>query len=402
MKSKILISGSYGTGNVGDEIILDRILDQLKEYDITVLSQGLSYTKKNFPQVKVIEQTPSWEIDRILKDLIRLRFKNFWARYQFLLTLIRSDIFWLGGGGLLAEMVPTVLRFYIHQMKLARFFKCKVIIFGVGVGPLKTNAGKKYLQQTIDQCVDHISVRDLESLQLLKEIGVQKKMTIIPDPAYLYPVSKDHPLRSQVVINFYAAFNNPIVWPGQLYRLEKLKELLLITTAHLVDEKKLTVVYLPFGTGADASFAYEMQNAFNAKFPMLKNKVQVANHDNYHDVYKALLNCRWSITMRFHAGLLSLVNSRFSLCIDQQFKTERVLRSMNLEPLLLTLPDGHHKAGNSDIEFSPMTEGIEWVEKNLDDTDKLIDLYIKKNQELLASYYRELHETLKSMVESVK
>ena len=393
-KKKILISGSYGTGNVGDEVILSCLLQQISEYDVTILSQGVDYTKTNFPGYRVVPQTPSWEPIRIVKDLLRFRYKEIIKRIRFLKEVIRADVFWLGGGGLLAEMVPTVLRFYIHQIKLAKFFGCKTLTFAVGVGPLKSENGKRLLASTMNGKVDFISVRDEESSQLLKSIGVNKNIKVVPDPAFLFNQNNLKREETKIIFNFYPAFVDPIVWPGQQYRLEKLKDVIIEATRYIAKELNYQVVYLPFGTSSDSRFAQEMEKRFKNEHPDLSSKVSVYSGKDFKEITQQLLSCRWSITMRFHAGLISLVNLIPSICIDQQFKSERVLEKFNLLPLLVSLPDGHHKMGNKDIDIEELKTQIKWIQENYPSFQEKIAPKLQSSQKELTEFYVELRSLL--------
>ncbi|MFA6236639.1 MAG: polysaccharide pyruvyl transferase family protein [Bacteriovorax sp.] len=396
-RPKILISGSYGTGNTGDEVILACILDYLKYYDVTVLSQEVEYTKKCFPQVKVIHQTPSWEIRRILKDLIFFNITQIKRRILFLNELRKADIFWLGGGGLLSEMIPRILRYYLHQLFFAKFFNCKVLLFAVGVGPLTTLKGKHFLKKIMDNVPLFISVRDQNSKALLLDAGVKREIKVVPDPAFLFKAGIEPVCKDQVIFNFYSMFNNESVWPGQQHRYENLKNAIIELTRYLTDDLNYKVIFLPFGTKWDAVFSNEMRAEFIDKFPNLADRVKVFEADNYKDIINTLVSAKWSISTRFHAGLIAMANGHPSICIDSQYKSERLLIEMNLPKLLVQLPDGHHKSGNKDLDLLEIKEKIRWLEENYDSTQKQIEMFINKSQSELSTFYKELDEILKSI-----
>ncbi len=357
--TRILISGSYGTGNVGDEVILKYILSTLEGNEVIVLSQGVDYTKKYFlhsPVVQVIAQTPSWRPIRILKDIVKMRWGNISQRIRFLREVSKCDIFWVGGGGLFAELVPTVLEFYLHQIKWASFFKKKIVIMGVGVGPLRTERGIQNIVKTFQKIPAYIGVRDQQSQDNLTKNGVTRKIKVSPDFAFLTPIKEVTPSenKKKIVFNFYAAFSDPILHPDGGARFEQLQKGIIAITRDLLSQG-YEVTFLPFGTKNDLTFA-----------KMIEAKVdhpqcQTFESDNYQEIIDELASAYFSITMRFHAGLLSLLNNVPSLCIDQQFKSERLLKDFGQEELLYSLPDGHHKEGTEDLTLEKMKPKIEYL-----------------------------------------
>ncbi len=393
-KAKILISGSYGTGNVGDEIILHCILDELKDFNLTVLSQGPEYTKKNFSGIRVVAQTPSWEIKRIIKDIVFFNVKQLKGRFLFLKELVRADYFFLGGGGLLAEMVPRVLRYYCHQIVLAHFFRCKVVLLTVGVGPLKTIRGKDLLSKVINRIPFFISVRDEYSQNNLKQIGVTKKIYTVPDPAFLFK-SENKSCANTVVVNFYRTFDDATLWPAMSFRKDILMNSLEKIIEHIINELKYNVIILPFGSSNDKDFAQETLLKIVTRNPSLAPSISLHNGINYLDIAEVLASARWSITMRFHAGLISLAHLKPSVCIDQQFKSERMLKEMNLEELLICLPDGYHKEGDHNVEFMELKNKVTEMEKNYDDIQHRISLYQKKSKIELTEFWNTLRKMIK-------
>jgi len=372
VKKKILISGSYGTGNVGDEVILERLLSLLKGHDITVLSQGTDYTTKHFSNINVLPQTPSWKLLRIIKDTIKLRFSLLKNRINFLKALIDADIFLVGGGGLFAEMVPQVLEFYLHQIKWANFFKTKTIVFGVGIGPLLTNAGKVNLKKTFNKCVSGCLVRDLQSFNNLSSVGLGDKATVGPDLAFLgdYQNKRSEGAgsdRERVVINIYPVFGDASIWDNAEARHESFVKTIKGTINYLLGNN-YKVELLPFGTKSDLAFSRKIA----AFFP---TNVTVFEGSNYKAIQERFSGALFSITMRFHAGVLSFLHGVPSLCIDQQFKSERLLADMKLEELLLCLPDGFHKPGNKDLNLNEIISAIEALINEREHVLKIVEAY---------------------------
>lgn len=390
--TKILISGSYGTGNVGDEVILKYILSTLEKQEVVILSQGVEHTNKFFlkkPVIEVINQTPSWKPIRILKDLIKCRWGEMRKRYIFLSRLSSCDIFWVGGGGLFAELVPAVLEYYLHQIKWANFFKKKVIVMGVGVGPLRTKKGIQNIVNTFENIPAYIGVRDQQSYNNLINNGVKRKVHICPDFAFLSPVKEvqTEKRNTKVIFNFYAAFSDPTLHPDGGARFQQLQDGIVEVTHELI-AMGYEVVFLPFGTKNDLNFSKEMQARVN------HIKCSTFESSDYEEIIAELASAYFSLTMRFHAGLLSFLNATPSVCIDQQFKSERLLTDFGREELLYCLPDGHHKEGREDLTFEKLSPKINYLTTHYEEIQKDFNLYHQERHKDLTTHLLELKEYL--------
>jgi polysaccharide pyruvyl transferase WcaK-like protein len=390
VKKKILISGSYGTGNVGDEVILERLLQQFSGHDLTVLSQGCSYTQKFFQGIEVIDQTPSWRPIRILKDIVKCRFSQIRSRINFLNALRRADVFVVGGGGLFAELVPQVLEFYLHQIKWAKFLGTKVLVLGVGVGPLRTSKGKANLGRTFNRCVSGVLVRDEQSFDNLMSVGVDVKVNVCPDFAFLGKQHESEKVtvdsrKKKVILNLYSVFSDSSIWENAEIRHESFVDTMNKTIDYLLKEN-FEVELLPFGTKSDLDFCKKLAARFTGD-------ISVFEGVDYKSIQERFIGAYFSISMRFHAGVLSFLHGTPSLCIDQQFKSERLLMDMNLGNLLLSLPDGFHKKGSEDLEIDSVLKAIEdLIDNRMSTMDVAARYYEKKRgeaQKLLDSFLIE-------------
>jgi polysaccharide pyruvyl transferase WcaK-like protein len=304
-------------------------------------------------------------------------------RLNYLKALMDSDLFIVGGGGLFSELRSIVLNFYCFQIALAGLLNKKILILDVGVGPLRTEQGKKTLKRVFNKYPDLITVRDEQSKENLLSCGVTKEIHVIPDPAFSYPYEgKQHDNSDRVILNCYPTFNSDLIWPGQTHRYHKLVESLEQTIQYLIEHHELKVDLLPFGTESDLNFAKELCAKVG------NPNLSVLEFNNYKDIAKSLESCSFSITMRFHAGLLSFIAGRPSICIDQQYKSERVLEHMGLTDLLVSIPDGVHKPGNQDIEMDDMKKKIDRVIENNQSYRKQIDEYVMARQDELKSAYK--------------
>jgi polysaccharide pyruvyl transferase CsaB len=92
-------------------------------------------------------------------------------------------------GGSIFQDVTSVFsaKYYSGLVADAKKAKKKVFLLAQGVGPLNSFFGKK-MAATAFSAADGISVRDPQSIQTLKDIGVNKNVRLTADCAFLLPL----------------------------------------------------------------------------------------------------------------------------------------------------------------------------------------------------------------------
>jgi len=168
---KILISGYYGFGNLGDEALLSGILSGLEAEHVTVLSQKP-------------EQTSA------------LHGVAAGHRIFGLSRLFACDALISGGGGLLQDKTSTrSLQYYLGVISLGRRLGKRVIVYGQSVGPLSA-AGERAVAKTLQGLP--VAVRDAASQTLLARLGVPA--TLVADAALLLPEPTTKPRENAPVL----------------------------------------------------------------------------------------------------------------------------------------------------------------------------------------------------------
>ncbi len=169
MRKRILLFGFYGYDNTGDELLLAGMVESLRRQDpdvaITVFSADPRTTEK--------------QLD------VRAVFAG--RRHEGLGCVWRairnSDLFILGGGGLLQDRERRILPFWFSRVGMAKALGKKVMFYGIGVGPIATELGKSQVRYFANRA-DLITVRDPESAEILQRCGVARPPVMITaDPA---------------------------------------------------------------------------------------------------------------------------------------------------------------------------------------------------------------------------
>ncbi|HET7011761.1 MAG TPA: polysaccharide pyruvyl transferase family protein, partial [Anaerolineales bacterium] len=181
---RILIAGYYGFGNAGDEAVLGGMLHDLRGRDpnveFVVVSGETSATREQHGVQAVA-----------------------WTDVAGLVTAARSsDLLVLGGGGLFHDywdvrledvLAPRFcgLASYAGIPLLARLLDRPCMLYGVGVGPLNSEAGKT-LTRSAFEVAQLATVRDRASIEALKATGlandlIDERVFLTADPAFGLP-----------------------------------------------------------------------------------------------------------------------------------------------------------------------------------------------------------------------
>lgn len=176
---RVGIVGNYGHNNNGDEAILTGILEQLKKHlkieekDIVIFTNNVENTTNRY----LIKSYPLMYKKGNIFSTGVTTIKN----HSKLLKDI--DLLIIGGGGLLMDMYKRDAPLYGTLGLLGKFKKCKVVIYGVGAGPINTTLGKTIIRTLVNKA-DSASVRDENSKKLLESLGINKSIEVIGDPAF--------------------------------------------------------------------------------------------------------------------------------------------------------------------------------------------------------------------------
>lgn len=166
--SRVVISGYYGYGNVGDEIVLESLVHWLRESnlasDIVVLSADPYRTSARLDVRSVHRYNP----------------------FRVMTALVHCDLLLSGGGSLIQDLTSVRSSlYYLGILAAATLLRRKVAVAGQGIGPIRSGLVRK-LTQIVLSGVDYISLRDQGSVEYLSNIGVpQSQIRLGADLAFL-------------------------------------------------------------------------------------------------------------------------------------------------------------------------------------------------------------------------
>ncbi|HWI37647.1 MAG TPA: polysaccharide pyruvyl transferase family protein [Burkholderiales bacterium] len=163
---KIGITGSYGGMNLGDEAILQSMIEQLRRevpgVEITVFSRNADDTKRRH---RVERAVPVRKL----------------SRAEIVPEVERLDLLLFGGGGILYD---AEARIYLREVLIAKEHGVPVVLFAVGAGPLKDPTVQEAVREAL-KGVAAITVRERSAQQCLEECGVHEDVIVTADPALL-------------------------------------------------------------------------------------------------------------------------------------------------------------------------------------------------------------------------
>lgn len=172
--SGVAISGYYGYGNVGDEIILDNLVEWLR-------------TRAGIDDIVVLSGDPAATSSRL-----RVRSVQRYSPIAVVRELLRSSLLVSGGGSLIQDRtsVRSAL-YYLAVLAVAKVLGRRVAVVGQGLGPVNSRLVRTLVRAILSR-IDYISLRDRGSVSLLRSLGEQtKEVRLGADLAFLEQVPGD-------------------------------------------------------------------------------------------------------------------------------------------------------------------------------------------------------------------
>ncbi len=165
----ILLAGYFGSGNLGDDAILQGYVQGMRsegmDEDFEVLSGSPDFTQRYY-------NLPSYER------------KNSKAVNE---AITNCDMLVFPGGSIFQDATSAKSVAYYRELVVrAKKAGKKVLLLGQGVGPLTSFFGKRLAVEAF-KAADVVSVRDPASLATLNSLGVTRPIQVTADSAFLLP-----------------------------------------------------------------------------------------------------------------------------------------------------------------------------------------------------------------------
>jgi polysaccharide pyruvyl transferase CsaB len=316
---QIFVLGAYGQNNLGDDALLEVFKQQLIDYRLLFNSARPEETALKYG-VKTVRTY--WGVPRFSRPL----------------ALLRSNVYIFGGGSLLKEIEGNSVRKFGYLVKiilmllLAKLLGKKSLMLGNGMGPLHGNLYKK-LSVIAANMTDLICVRDKDSEDLLKKIGVSSRIVATADPVFTV---KPRPLRSEDGFPFDRS-EAPLLVVIPRYSLNESEKKALAEALDLyVESKSARVVFIPFQTG------------FKKKFDDLETAEQIRQMMRYQEAAKvwvapdsnaalaAIGQAELVISARLHGLIFAALQNIPAIAINYEVKVGSFMAELGMTPFSLT------------------------------------------------------------------
>lgn len=289
---RALVAGYYGFGNLGDELILSALLKELKSVypgsTTVVLSHRPAFTSQ-MHKTKAISR---------------------WNPFGVLWQMFRSDLFVLGGGGLLQDKTSfRSLFYYLSLVALARLSFKYVLLYKIGVETIEKASSKWLLQFLLTGSRVKITVRDPQSLKKLISLGfTSEHIQILRDPVFDLNLSVPPRIHNQDLKKILFIPRFPVL-P---------KTLALYNDVRFLFESRLGVAI------DEVIFEPRTEKKFRP------NALSIELLEPLKDL---LASCDLVVSARYHGLVLAILANRPFIGIGDPQKTGRLCESMKMPHL---------------------------------------------------------------------
>ncbi|MCL2187391.1 MAG: polysaccharide pyruvyl transferase CsaB [Defluviitaleaceae bacterium] len=280
----IMLSGYYGYANSGDDALLDAVISALRrekpDVSLLVLSRN--------PQ-ETLRETGVFSINRL----------NFFSVRKY---MKRTRLIVYGGGSHMQDITSTrSLVYYTFLVHMAKFMGLRVMLYGNGIGPINHPRNITKARRALNAC-DYVSLRDPDSLEFVKNIGVQNpNIHLSVDPVFSLDLSNGSvpSLSSDMPVlqgsDYFAVSLRPWKY-NEAHFVEKMVEAIHYTA----QQYALTPLLIPMES-IDLPILRETAKRLTCPYILLP---RVYRHN---EIIAAIAKTKFALCMRLHALIYAAV-----------------------------------------------------------------------------------------------
>lgn len=341
---KYAIFGYYGQGNAGDEAILAALIAGIKANipgAVTSVYSANPIETERTHGTKSFSFFPSNVIGSIVASIGRNRAKF----YKSLRNFICSDVIVIGGGGLLFDTPETNkwMMGYLHLIRYAKFFKKKVVLVGVSIGPLYHQSSRQEIGKAL-RTVDLISVRDQASRELLLSCEVPKELIqVVPDLVFTLkpadPIRVDYILRQEkieksirpVIVFTPCSYNShDPFWVDQYANL----------CVYAVESLNMDIWFIPMQQSSNHSDKSAIEKICAGLGSRILAQVKILKGQYLPSEVQGLIKAAdFVLAERLHGTIMALNSQTPFMSIGYMPKVIQVLKDIEREDLLISMED---------------------------------------------------------------
>lgn len=276
MRTRILLCGYFGCGNLGDDAILVGLSEALSDLDLdfTMLSGSPEETFR----VYGIRSIPRMDLKQVQE------------------AIQETDYVVFPGGSIFQDVTSVRSAGYYNSL-ITRAKKAhkKVFLLGQGVGPLTSFLGKRFAVGAFN-LADEIVVRDPGSLALLKQLGIKRPIRLGADMGFLMPPPPDQTEDTSFQVGSMRTIG---ISPRPFGRNIKGIRQLFADLAKKLYAANLMPVMIEMDQNEDGPLIYEIGKILGGKVPDIRKMATPMQ------VQQRMARMEAVIAMRLHAGILA-------------------------------------------------------------------------------------------------
>lgn len=277
---RIVVCGSYGRGNAGDDAILKAVVRGIYEVEP---SAEVCVMSKNPKQTSVRYNVRSIYTFNIFKMFCEMR---------------KACLYINGGGSLIQDSTSSrSLYFYLFTLFVAKLSACDVMMYGCGIGPVRRNGNRRLAAKVIEKNVDCITLRDPDSYDELMRMGVRKpKMFLAADPTLEISAAPENEIRKVFRAEGLEGSENYLClairnWKNIDEKIEQIAE----SARYAAERYGLKIALIPMERAKDITIAERIKTLLPQDAIIIQGEYDV------HTVIGILSKMRIIMAMRLHA-----------------------------------------------------------------------------------------------------
>ncbi len=314
----IILCGSFGAGNLGDDAILAGIQNLLKS---SFNKSDIYFTSANFnSRKKAIYFFPSG-----FKSFLKFYFTiNGWRSIS---RIWNSDLIIFGGGGLFNDDERISIWIWFMQFLGFYILRKEVFIIGQSVGPLKHKISK-ILVKFVFKNSKFISVRDQNSVSILNDLGIGN-VNNFSDAAFAlsYDFKKNINISDEILITFRD-------WDFDVQFKREYFDLLKKLSA------SNSLSFIPFQVGKYSDFL-----AFNNYINGFEEKIRInqLNPEDFNQAIQMIGRRRILIGMRLHSIIFAIITNTPFIAISYSNKVKDFVESIGFSKYCIDVKNFNHQ-----------------------------------------------------------
>ncbi|MGA9187347.1 MAG: polysaccharide pyruvyl transferase CsaB [Methanosarcina sp.] len=299
----IVISGYFGFNNTGDEAILNATIREIKNNltncNIFVISHNAEKTKQ-MHNVDAIDRMDFNAISNVvsISDLVILGGGGLFQDHH---KINIADLFSQSGYGIASYAIVPLI---------AKMHNKPVFYFAQGIGPLFSKESRSFMYFA-SELADFITVRDLESEVLLKELCVSsEKILLTADPAIKLKSASEESI-NRIFIEENIPFSDNYICVNIRSWIDKsiedsYKKAIAQALDKFAEQKDIFFLFVPFQISEYGDSDYSISKEI---IEMMKNKNKCHILKNvYHptETAKIISKSCFVIGMRYHSIIFAI------------------------------------------------------------------------------------------------